>query len=240
MFQSYVIQEHATLSRTFRLFRTLGLRHLCVVDDDFGVVGIITRHEMTEHHMDERLGEMFSPHVANNLHAPRRNADSNASSQVGGARRAHHFIKNLDHSESYRAAEARALRTASRRSKRSVGRNRVVRKRSSYTASVHSQVSSRSAGSGVSIQSRTVRSGRWSNGGGSTKSSSQQPLLASQCPHPSNNISPRTISSDDNRGYQQSNLYEPVSLTRNTSRISTASTTTAVSTPSSTSKAIAF
>eukprot|EP00750_Incisomonas_marina_P030790 INCI7655.6.p1 GENE.INCI7655.6~~INCI7655.6.p1 ORF type:complete len:530 (+),score=66.38 INCI7655.6:1-1590(+) len=61
--EPYVIQQSATLQRTFRLFRTLGLRHLCVVDDNFSVVGIITRHELTEHHFDDCLHEMFNPDV---------------------------------------------------------------------------------------------------------------------------------------------------------------------------------
>jgi chloride channel 7 len=62
--EPYVIQEQATLQRTFRLFRTLGLRHLCVVNPDFEVVGIITRHELTEHHVDECLDNMFNPDVS--------------------------------------------------------------------------------------------------------------------------------------------------------------------------------
>ena len=61
-----MIQQHATLSRTFRLFRGLGLRHLCVVDDQFVVVGIITRHELTEHHFDDCLRQMFNPDVSGN------------------------------------------------------------------------------------------------------------------------------------------------------------------------------
>jgi chloride channel 7 len=28
----YTINEHASLQRTYRMFRTLGLRHLCVID----------------------------------------------------------------------------------------------------------------------------------------------------------------------------------------------------------------
>ena len=33
------------------------------MDDNFSVVGIITRHELTEHHFDDCLHEMFNPDV---------------------------------------------------------------------------------------------------------------------------------------------------------------------------------
>lgn len=34
-----------------RLFRTMGMRHLVVVDGELRVVGMITRSEMNEHHL---------------------------------------------------------------------------------------------------------------------------------------------------------------------------------------------
>ena len=42
------------------MFRTLGLRHLCVIDDCNRVAGLITRHDLT--------GEMLEQ-VAEDLHA---------------------------------------------------------------------------------------------------------------------------------------------------------------------------
>lgn len=42
----YVIHESASIARTYRLFRTLGLRHLCVVNHHSQVVGIITRKDL--------------------------------------------------------------------------------------------------------------------------------------------------------------------------------------------------
>jgi hypothetical protein len=46
--------ESASLSRTYRLFRTLGLRHLCVVNHHNQVVGMITRKDLEPHHLAER------------------------------------------------------------------------------------------------------------------------------------------------------------------------------------------
>lgn len=42
----YSVAYNFTFNRTFRLFRALGLRHLCVVDDRNQVVGIITRKDI--------------------------------------------------------------------------------------------------------------------------------------------------------------------------------------------------
>ncbi|XP_076822841.1 H(+)/Cl(-) exchange transporter 7-like isoform X2 [Clavelina lepadiformis] len=42
----YTISERASLPRIFRLFRALGLRHLVVVNDNFEVVGIVTRKDI--------------------------------------------------------------------------------------------------------------------------------------------------------------------------------------------------
>ena len=42
----YSVAYNFTFNRTFRLFRALGLRHLCVVNDRNQVVGIITRKDI--------------------------------------------------------------------------------------------------------------------------------------------------------------------------------------------------
>ena len=42
----YTVNETASIQRTYRLFRTLGLRCLCVVNHSNQVVGIITRKDL--------------------------------------------------------------------------------------------------------------------------------------------------------------------------------------------------
>ena len=43
----YSVPYNCSYERTFRLFRALGLRHLCVTDDSNNVVGIVTRKDMS-------------------------------------------------------------------------------------------------------------------------------------------------------------------------------------------------
>lgn len=43
----YSVLSNCSYERTFRLFRALGLRHLCVTDDSNNVVGIVTRKDMS-------------------------------------------------------------------------------------------------------------------------------------------------------------------------------------------------
>merc|ERR1712194_446451 len=51
----YTINETASIQRTYRLFRTLGLRHLCVVNHFNQVVGIITRKDLLDESLSESL-----------------------------------------------------------------------------------------------------------------------------------------------------------------------------------------
>lgn len=44
---AYTINEHGSLQRTYRMFRTLGLRHLCVTDRHNHLLGIVTRADLT-------------------------------------------------------------------------------------------------------------------------------------------------------------------------------------------------
>jgi len=51
----YTINETASIQRTYRLFRTLGLRFLCVVNHNNQVVGIITRKDLLPHSLSRSL-----------------------------------------------------------------------------------------------------------------------------------------------------------------------------------------
>ena len=52
------LRIHTTFSvlRTYILFRTLGLRHLVVVDDLNRIVGMITRKNLLGHSLKKKLG----------------------------------------------------------------------------------------------------------------------------------------------------------------------------------------
>ncbi|KAJ8609537.1 hypothetical protein CTAYLR_006025 [Chrysophaeum taylorii] len=51
----FTVQDCASVQRTYKLFRTLGLRHLIVVDGANRVKGIITRKDLDEPTLEERL-----------------------------------------------------------------------------------------------------------------------------------------------------------------------------------------
>ena len=57
------VPHHFSAMRTVVMFRTLGLRHLPVVDEHNHVVGIVTRKEL----LDESLGEKLS-HLGIHVH----------------------------------------------------------------------------------------------------------------------------------------------------------------------------
>jgi CBS domain-containing protein len=57
-----MVADCTSIRRVYTLFRTMGLRHLCVVDGDLRVVGMITRYNMDEHrlkHFWESEGEQL-------------------------------------------------------------------------------------------------------------------------------------------------------------------------------------
>eukprot|EP01138_Halocafeteria_seosinensis_P012812 gb/GECG01013088.1/.p1 GENE.gb/GECG01013088.1/~~gb/GECG01013088.1/.p1 ORF type:complete len:377 (+),score=45.01 gb/GECG01013088.1/:1-1131(+) len=56
----YTIHAQATADRAYALFRGLGLRHLSVINDCHDCIGIITRHNLLEHHLEEMLEEKQS------------------------------------------------------------------------------------------------------------------------------------------------------------------------------------
>ncbi|XP_071490057.1 chloride channel protein C-like [Diadema antillarum] len=55
------IPDYFSLHRTYIIFRTLGLRHLTVVDSRNNVVGIITRKDLMGFRMEEKLAPVLHP-----------------------------------------------------------------------------------------------------------------------------------------------------------------------------------
>ncbi|MEE6517775.1 hypothetical protein FKM82_028233 [Ascaphus truei] len=54
------VQAHFSLQRTYVVFRTLGLRHLTVVDLQNRAVGIITRKDLISLQLEEKLIQLNS------------------------------------------------------------------------------------------------------------------------------------------------------------------------------------
>ena len=52
----HTVQMHSSLPRAYHIFRSLGLRHMVVVDDGFEVAGVITRTRMAPHSVEEVRG----------------------------------------------------------------------------------------------------------------------------------------------------------------------------------------
>jgi CBS domain-containing protein len=53
----FTVHLHAPVERAFEMFRSLGLRHLVVVNDSHDVVGIITRKDLLLHNLSQRKDE---------------------------------------------------------------------------------------------------------------------------------------------------------------------------------------
>jgi chloride channel 7 len=62
----YTINETSSIQRTYRLFRTLGLRTLCVVNHTNQVVGIITRKDLLPEALSDSLLRGRNAHSENN------------------------------------------------------------------------------------------------------------------------------------------------------------------------------
>jgi hypothetical protein len=60
----YTINDNASIQRCYRFFRTMGLRHLIVLDGDHHVIGMITRKDITEHRLSHHWNrEVFTNHI---------------------------------------------------------------------------------------------------------------------------------------------------------------------------------
>lgn len=52
------VPHTCSVSRAYDMFRSLGLRHICVVDECNRVVGIVTRKELLDDWLEERLDHL--------------------------------------------------------------------------------------------------------------------------------------------------------------------------------------
>lgn len=50
----YTVDVTASVQKCYRIFRTLGLRHLIVINGDHVVKGIITRKDITEEILEDK------------------------------------------------------------------------------------------------------------------------------------------------------------------------------------------
>ena len=49
------VVQHAKVARAFEIFRKLGMRHMCVVDNDYHLVGLVTRKDLMTYKISENL-----------------------------------------------------------------------------------------------------------------------------------------------------------------------------------------
>ena len=58
----FTVQDCTSIQRTYRLFRTLGLRHLLIVDGHYKLKGLITRKDLDAKTLDEKLNSIHDAH----------------------------------------------------------------------------------------------------------------------------------------------------------------------------------
>jgi H+/Cl- antiporter ClcA len=87
----YIIHENTSIQRTYRMFRTLGLRHLVVTDRHHHVVGIVTRSNLmvTRQDLDSHRSLQYQ-------HEQKPNKRSNRGTDSGSS-----FQENSAHSENF-------------------------------------------------------------------------------------------------------------------------------------------
>ena len=68
----YTVPEHAALTRVYMLFRTMGLRHLPVLNVDGDIVGVITRKDLHHSHdeIESRCNSMSSQSFVREISLP--------------------------------------------------------------------------------------------------------------------------------------------------------------------------
>jgi CBS domain-containing protein len=69
-YSPHTLTPQTTLSRAYKMFRGLGLRHVMVVDENTNVIGMITRKELTIHRVEELVEELNLKQTEGHLPLP--------------------------------------------------------------------------------------------------------------------------------------------------------------------------
>ena len=72
----YIVHHNTSLQRLYRLFRGMGLRHLCVVDFHNRVVGMITRNDLMDSALKARAQEVLQKRTTSRNSDPDTNGDN--------------------------------------------------------------------------------------------------------------------------------------------------------------------
>jgi hypothetical protein len=95
----YTVFDSAPVCRAFKLFRTMGLRHLLVIDQHASIVGTLTRTDLTRDNCKETLKHMFDPHAANtatDMHNSPFRLNFALFSHLASTFFVHSYVRNLD------------------------------------------------------------------------------------------------------------------------------------------------
>ena len=57
----YTVHESASVRRAYTFFRSMAMRHLCILDHEHRCVGIVTRHDLLEHSIEDSLHASNAP-----------------------------------------------------------------------------------------------------------------------------------------------------------------------------------
>ena len=53
-FRPYTLHESASVRKSYNFFRLLGLRQLCIIDHSHRCIGVVTRHDLLEEHIESK------------------------------------------------------------------------------------------------------------------------------------------------------------------------------------------
>ncbi|CAD7703645.1 unnamed protein product [Ostreobium quekettii] len=107
--QPFLVNEDASLSRAYRLFRTLGLRHLLVAPSRPLGLGILTRKDMIKENVRLALGEKANREAAKVTASRRGERRIKEKFDAGGARTLVEFMPAFDTAAEQGTAMASAV-----------------------------------------------------------------------------------------------------------------------------------